>query len=56
MIIVRGVPFLLPAGQRIGISQLAGKTRIPFSKIFSNMFISMISTKYRHLTIQISTF
>ena len=32
MIIVRGVPFLLPAGKDIRTAQLAGKKRTPFSK------------------------
>ena len=32
MIILIGVPFLLPAGKRIVIAQLAGKKRTPFSK------------------------
>ena len=32
MIILKGVPFLLPAGKRIGTAQLAGKKRTPFSK------------------------
>ena len=33
MITVKGVPFLLPAGNLIGTAQLAGKKRTPFSKI-----------------------
>ena len=32
MIILKGVPFLLPAGKRIGTGQLAGKKRTPFLK------------------------
>ena len=32
MIILKVVPFLLPAGKRIGTAQLAGKKRTPFSK------------------------
>ena len=32
MINLKGVPFLLPAGKRIGTAQLAGKKRTPFSK------------------------
>ena len=32
MIIVRGVPFLLPAGKRKGIAQLSGKKTIFFKK------------------------
>ena len=55
MIIVRGAPFLLPAGKRIGTAQLAGKKKHLFSKTkFSNVFISLISIQYRPLTVQIS--
>ena len=41
MIILKGVPFLLPAGRRIGIAQLAGNKRTPFSKniIFKGDYI-----------------
>ena len=57
MIILKGVPFLLPAGKRIGIAQLAGKKEHRFQKIkFSKVIISLISMNYRPLTIQISTF
>ena len=31
MSIVRGVPFLLQSGKRIGTAQLAGEKRTPFS-------------------------
>ena len=36
MVILKGVPFLLPAGKRIGTAQLAEKKITPFStnKIF----------------------
>ena len=30
--ILKGVPFLLPAGKRIGRAQLAGEKRTPFPK------------------------
>ena len=43
-IIVRGVPFLLPAGKMIGTAQLAGKKWKPISKQEYNK------------TIQVSTF
>ena len=32
MIVLKGVPFLLRAGKRVGTAQLAGKKRTPFSK------------------------
>ena len=57
MIILKGVPFLLPADKGIGTTQLAGKKEHLFQKIkFSKVFISLISMHYRPLTIQISTF
>ena len=42
MIILKGVPFLLPAGKGIGTAQLTGKKRTPFSKnkIFKDDYFS----------------
>ena len=54
MIILKGVPLLLPAGKWIGAAQLAGKKEHLFQKIkFSKVIISM---HYRPLTIPLSIF
>ena len=56
MIILKGIPFLLPAGKRIGTAQLAGKKEHLFQRnriVKSDYFL--ISMHYRPLTIQIST-
>ena len=57
MIIVRGVPFLLPASKMMGTAQLPGKKKEHlFRKIkFTNVFISMIFIQFQPLIIQIST-
>ena len=47
MIIVKGIPFLLPAGKSIGTAQLAGKKEHIFQKVkLSNVFICLISVRY----------
>ena len=55
MIILKGVPFLLPAGKRVGTvgtAQLASKKKHIFQNIkFSNVIISLISMHYRPLRI-----
>ena len=50
MIIVTGVPFLLPASKRIGIAQLVGKKRTPVSKnkIFKRNFYSFYTIQTSH--------
>ena len=57
VIIVRGVPFLLPACKMIATAQQAGKKEHLFqTKKLSNVFISFMSVHYRPLPIQINTF